>query len=119
MLHVFSTVVVLAIFAGLWYRKRDRRMHKRLMIGAFVVDLALVLYIEVTAQAVEQVGGDMSPLLLFHVIVSTGAFLLYFVMFALGRRLDAGREEARAAHRNVGILFLLLRLTNYVTSYFV
>ncbi len=119
MLHVISTAAMLAIFVGLWIRTRNRRMHKRLMIGAFITDLLLAAYIELTTQAVEQVAREMSPLMLFHVIVSVGFIVLYFVMFALGRRLDAGREEARSAHRNIGMLFLLLRLANYVTSYFV
>jgi len=119
MLHVISTAAVLAIFAGLWFRTRDRRTHKRLMIGAFITDLLTAAYIEITTHVVEQVAREMSSLMLFHVVVSVGFIVLYFVMFALGRRLDAGREEARSAHRNIGILFLLLRLANYVTSYFV
>jgi len=119
MLHAISTVAVLVIFAGLWFRKRDRRLHKRLMLSAFAIDVGLVLYIELTARAVEQVDRDMGGLLAFHVAVSVGAVLLYLVMFALGWRLDRGHEGARAWHRNCGVAFVALRLTNYVTSYVV
>lgn len=119
MLHLASTGVVLLLVAGLWFRKREPRLHFRLMITAFTLDVLLVLYIEFTRHAVEKVATHIRPLLWFHAGVSLGVLVCYVLMFLLGRPMLAGRYETRLLHRTVGVAFVVLRGLNYVTSFMI
>ena len=118
-LHVLSTLVVIALFVGLSVRKRNPGLHWKIMVGAFVVDVAMVLCIELTRQAVERVVGEVHWFIWFHAGISTMALVLYVVAFVLGRKLLLGNEGIRRKHMLVGITFMVFRLTNYVTSFFV
>jgi MFS-type transporter involved in bile tolerance (Atg22 family) len=119
MLHLASSFVVLLLAVGLWFRHRRPQLHLRLMISAFVVDLLLVLYIEISRHAVEKVVSRVSPVLWFHAAVSVGVLLCYVVMILLGRCVLAGQEGFRKRHFAVGMTFVALRSLNYVTSYMV
>ena len=118
MLHIISTVVIVILITGLFLRKR-RDIHPKLMFTAFVIDLVTVLYIEFTAGAVERVASELGALLIFHAAVSLTVLVLYVWMIVLGRRLLAGREDARSLHFKLAIAFCVLRSVNYVTSYLV
>lgn len=119
MLHLASSLVVALLAAGLWFRHRRPQLHLRLMISAFVVDLLLVLYIEISRHAVEKVVARVSPLLWFHAGVSVGVLLCYVAMILLGRGVLAGQGDARKWHFAVGMTFVALRSLNYLTSYMV
>jgi hypothetical protein len=119
MLHLGSSLVVVLLAVGLWFRHRRPGLHLRLMISAFVVDLLLVLYIEISRHAVERVLARVSPLLWFHAGVSVGVLLCYVAMILLGRGVLAGQGESRKWHFAVGMTFVALRSLNYVTSYMV
>src|SRR4051812_28984319 len=118
MLHIISSLVVLLVALGLCFRRRPS-WHLKFMVGAFLLDVALVLYIELTRQAVETVAARVRPLLWFHAAVSLGVLVCYVVMIVLGRRLLNGRKASRGTHRNLGIAFCVLRGLNYVTSFMV
>lgn len=118
-MHFLSTVVLLIIFTGLWFRKRKPQLHLRLMITAFTIDVLLVLYIEISRHAVEKVATHIQPLLWFHAGVSLAVLICYVVLILLGRPMLAGKFETRTLHRTVGIAFVTLRVLNYVTSYMV
>ncbi len=119
MLHLASSLVVVVVALGLWYRHRRPQLHLRLMISAFVIDLLLVLYIEISRHAVEKVASRVSPLLWFHAGVSVGVLLCYVAMILLGRGVLAGQATSRKWHFGVGMTFVALRSLNYVTSYMV
>ena len=118
-LHLVSTVVLVLIATGLWFRKRDTQIHLRLMISAFAIDLLLVLYIEITRHAVEKVASQVRPLLWFHAGVSVAVLICYVLMIVLGRPMLRGKYETQKLHRTIGIVFVVLRSLNYVTSYIV
>lgn len=118
MLHYCSTIVLLLIAVGVYY-KRDTRRHLRFMIAAFVIDVALVLYIEFSRQAVEKAVQSAGPLLWFHILVSVGVLVAYVAQIQLGRRILQGFVATRALHLQLGLTFLCLRLVNYVTSYLI
>jgi hypothetical protein len=124
--------VVILIAAGI-YNRRRRSLHMSMMITAFVVDLALVLYIELTRKAVATVVGGVRPFLWFHAGVSVITLVLYVVMITLGRKLYVSSALAGAVggggsvvfdsaarvrywHRNLGIAFCVVRGLNYITS---
>lgn len=131
MLHVLSTLVLLLIAAGLYYRRRAE-FHLRFMTAAFVADLSLVLWIETTRGAVETVTRGGKALLWVHAGISVLVLVLYVVQILLGRLLLARRSlpvpaagplpaatpaTNRTLHRNLGIAFVALRSLNYVTAF--
>jgi len=118
MLHLFSTIVLVLIAAGVMLRHRTA-IHLRLMATAFAIDLSLVLYIEINRHAVERVVGPAGPLIWFHAFVSLCVLGLYAGQIVLGRNLLAGRAASRQLHRALGTAFVVCRTLNYVTSFMV
>ena len=119
MLHILSTLVLLILAAGFWLRKRRNAVHIRLMIAAFLIDLMLVVYIEISRHAVQKVVASTRPLVWFHAGVSVLVLVCYVIMIQLGRGVLAGHPRARDWHRRMGLTFVVLRGLNYVTSYLV
>jgi hypothetical protein len=119
MLHALSSIVFALILGGVWSRKRWPAVHVRLMTAAFVCDLLLVVYIEVSRHAVETVVGRGTSLIWFHATVSTLVLVAYVVQIVLGRRMLAGIHASRRVHALLGIAFVTLRSLNYVTSFIV
>ncbi|MBI3410435.1 MAG: hypothetical protein HY040_19015 [Planctomycetes bacterium] len=127
MLHVVSTMVLVLIGLGLYYR-RQTSIHWKLMTGAFVTDFALVLYIELTRHAVEATVTQVRPFVWFHAAISTTVLVLYVVLITLGRRLatvpataarlslDHKHHQTRSLHRNLGMTFCVFRMMNYATA---
>lgn len=123
MLIAVSTLVLIIISLGLFFRHRPK-IHIPCMLTAFLIDISLVLYIEVTRHAIETVGQAVQRplpygLLLFHVTMSALVLVLYVLMFRLGFGLFKGKESNRGIHRNLGYVFVVCRLANYITSFFV
>lgn len=123
MLIAVSTIVVVLILLG-WKFKNRAEVHIPLMASAFALDLILLLYIEITRHAIETLQTDITTaadekLLYFHVSVSAVMLVLYFVQIGTGIRLSKGHEISRAFHKNSGYAFIICRLLNYVTSFFV
>lgn len=121
--HLVSTAILVIIAIGLWKRK-DVKVHVPAMLMAFVADVALVLSIELNRQAIETVVVDVQApqdhaLLLFHVAVSLVTIILYAVLTVLGFKILKGERSLLKLHRNLGGVFLLCRLTNYVTSFMI
>ena len=119
-----NTAMVAVLALGLYHRHRPR-FHIPLMLTAFAVDLGNVLMIEVFARrrgkgAVEQgldsLSGGGSTLLRVHIAVSVLCILGYFVAVATGIRLYR-RGEWRRAHKANAAVFILTRLSSYVTSF--
>jgi len=117
-LHIISSLVVLLVAAGLLTR-RNTALHMRFMTAAFIADLALVLYIEGTRQAIETVVTHTSPLVWFHAGISTLVLALYVAQLTVGRRMLAGRSTSRRLHIALGLTFCLARGLNYATAFVV
>ncbi len=115
MLHIASTFVLLLVLLGVSQRHRPVR-HISIMSLAFAIDLSLVLYLEITRKAVEQVATHVRPMVYLHAAISLGVLISYVVMIFLGRRVLKGRRASRGTHRNMGITFVVLRSLNYVTA---
>ncbi len=118
MLHLLSTLVLLLIVVGVWYRKRTR-VHLRFMLAAFIIDLSLVIYIEATRHAVNKVVNHTGALLWFHVLVSVAVLVAYVAQIQLGRLILNGFVASRDLHIRMGLTFCALRLINYVTSFMI
>ncbi len=118
MLHAISTLVLLLITAGVYFR-RDTRTHLRLMLAAFLIDLSLVIYIEATRHAVEKVAHHTGLLLWIHVGISVAVLIAYVAQIQLGRRILNGFVASRGLHIRLGLTFCTLRLLNYITSFII
>ncbi len=118
MLIPVSSVVLLLLLYGI-LKRRDRKRHISVMLTAFAIDLGLVLYIELNRGAVEQVVEGVSGLLLFHILVSLTVLLLYVALTVFGIRLMQGKPGALWWHRRLAYVFIVGRLTNYITSFWI
>lgn len=118
MLHLASSVVLALIVLGTWIRRRHPRAHVAIMVGAFVVDLGLVIYIEATRRAVETVVTTGPSFVHLHALISTLVLVAYAAQLTLGWRMLSGVATARRTHAVIGIAFVSLRSLNYVTSLF-
>ena len=116
-LKIISFGVCLIILIGLAYR-HNRRVHPKLMMSAFVIDVAMVLYIELTRHAVNTALHPPHPFVMIHVAISVTVMILYLVQIGLGIRLMKGRGTSRV-HGRIGWLFVGLRLANFITSLWV
>jgi hypothetical protein len=115
MSHAVSALAILLVAIGFAFRRR-RTVHVPAMSAAFIVDISLLVYVEVTRHAVEKALLFPRWLVGVHVAVSVGVLACYLVMILLGRRILGGTVASRTAHRRVGITFVVLRGLNYVTA---
>lgn len=116
-LKILSGVVCLIILVGLAYRRR-KKMHAGLMMTAFVIDVAMVLYIELTRQAIATAIHPPHPFVRLHVTISITVMILYVFQIVTGmRRYKTGSR--RDGHRLGAVLFVIFRLGNFVTSLWV
>lgn len=143
MLHLISTLVLLILGAGVYYR-RKQEVHKILMVTAFALDVSLLLYIELTRSAVATVASGPKSIVWIHAAISLVVLGLYIVQLGLGRKLlinlafapassvsqtssatsqslTSGAtwndDSTRKLHRNLGIAFLTFRVLNYATAF--
>jgi uncharacterized membrane protein YozB (DUF420 family) len=114
-----SSFIVVLLLLGVWFRKRNSRVHFSLMLTAFSADLLLAIYIEIMRHAVEKVVTRGRPMIWFHAGVSLAVLTCYVFMIYLGRPMLARDNRTRGYHRRVGMAFLVLRGLNYVMSYMV
>ncbi len=118
MVNLISSLVLITLLGGFLMR-RHRKFHVPLMIIAFVADLSLVMYVELQLHAVERVLAGVSPLILFHALISTGVLLLYVTMAVLGVKLLKNPLKVRVWHSWCAVAFVTFRLLNYGTSWLV
>jgi uncharacterized membrane protein YozB (DUF420 family) len=125
MLIAVSTLAVALIALG-WKFRRRAKPHMALMGAAFLVDFCLLLYIEITRHAINTLNTDIHSnpashgLLFFHVSMSLVMLVLYIAQIASGIALYKTNSPAkRRFHAVCGLLFVVCRLANYITSYFV
>ncbi|MBY0449925.1 MAG: hypothetical protein K2X01_04795 [Cyanobacteria bacterium] len=114
-----SFAVLLIIAVGILFRK-NRKIHIPVMLLAFVCDMSLVLYIEFSRKAVEQViSGLPSALLAFHVATSLIVVLLYLALIISGVQIVKGKTNRLLWHRQLATAFLIGRMINFVTSLYI
>jgi len=87
------------------------------MLGAFILDMAMLVYIEVTRAAVERAVHDTSTLMRIHIALSVSTIVLYLGQIVTGIRKTRGRPSRW--HRLGGPGLLLARFGNLVTSFMI
>ncbi|MCB9029781.1 MAG: hypothetical protein H6619_01910 [Deltaproteobacteria bacterium] len=74
-------------------RRHDRAKHVPLMLTAIFTDIALVLYLQITREAIQKaVSFTLEMLQMIHIGFSTVALLLYFPVLFLGFKLLKGHD---------------------------
>ncbi|MBS1984780.1 MAG: hypothetical protein JST16_11480 [Bdellovibrionales bacterium] len=117
MLKVLSSAACALVFWG-YLSKQNRRLHTRIMLSAFAVDMSLLLYVELTRKAIKTGLSVPHPFVSFHIGISVVVVAIYFWQMYSGIR--AMRNNSRPLrHRAPGRAFLWLRTANLVTSFFV
>lgn len=115
-LKIISIVACLLLAAG-YVNRRRKRVHIPLMLSAFVVDMGLVLYIELNRGAINTARTTTSGLMIFHIAISVGVVLLYLWQIYSGIRRARGGESV--SHGITGVMLLVTRLGNLITSFMV
>ena len=131
---VANTLVTLLIFYGL-AKRREAEKHMKIMVTCFVLDVINVVVVELGARLRDKEDGEYQGagaveeglssllessnwMLNFHVLVSTLAIVGYVVAVITGRKLFK-QGTCRKAHKiNAGI-FLVTRMSSFVTSFLV
>ncbi len=117
--HLVSFLVLLMIGRGLVLR-RERLRHVRWMLSAFLLDTALVLWIELNRSAIEQAFDPaLRGILAIHIGFSAVAALGWLGLVVLGGLLLRGHSGLRAWHLRLAVLFLVARLGNFLTSFLI
>lgn len=102
------------------YNSKNRKKHVKIMSGAIIWDIILILQIEITRSAIVKASKVMTnPLLLkIHLFFAIGSVVLYVLMVLSGRKLLAGDNSVKQKHKLLGRTTLFFRIMTFVTSFF-
>jgi len=118
--------VALVLFAFGLLNRRKRSIHMPVMLTAGLIDLVTVIIVEIWARtssgrgAVEQgvdtllSGGDLLPEI--HIAVSSLCIVSFIVAMVTGLRIRRS-PRARTIHKGNFFAFAALRLSSYITSF--
>jgi len=123
LLNLLNTAIFSLIVIGAFLHYR-RDLHVRIMVTAFVLDLALLLAVEFSESAVgtalrsvTDAGVEGRLLTWIHVAFAAGGLLFWFLQIYTGRKVLKGRMDLLPRHARGARIFLLLRLGNLVTAW--
>jgi hypothetical protein len=110
-----ATVAWVLLSIGVLFRKR-RGVHVSLMITGIVLDIGLVLYLQVTREAVQTaLEFSLKPLEQVHIGFSTLALVLYFPVLFLGFKLLLGPTASlRKLHITLGSMAYVFRSAGFI-----
>lgn len=120
-LHIISTFSFILLIIGILYRKTPK-IHIPLMVVAFLIDMALVLYIELNRSVMKQIihESPFSSLILnVHILFSVILLILFCLQIFIGIKTVYRREKYRYWHKYIGWSLLGFRVGNYVTSFLI
>lgn len=116
-MKILSLGVCLLLLLGVVFRRRPR-VHVPLMVTAFLVDIGMLLYIELTRKAIATVVGGPHEFVMVHATISTLVLVAYGFQILSGLKILKGRAR-QLNHRYAAVVLLLLRFSNFGTSLFV
>lgn len=104
------------LVVGYFFRFR-RRLHVPLMLAGIFCDIVLVLYLQVTREAIQTaLGFSLAILKQIHIGFSTTALLLYFPVLFLGYKLvtNTASTKQRNLHIRLATAALVARTLGFV-----
>jgi hypothetical protein len=114
-----ASMAYTAMVLGIAFRK-DRKLHGTLMGSAMMLDVGLVLFLQLTRDAVgTAMGPSLTPMQVLHVSTSLLAVLLYAPLVYLGLRSKKGNASAaeRRNHRLIGMGAFLFRTAGFLSMF--
>jgi len=87
------------------------------MISCFILDMALVLYIEMSRNAIKTAVGPNPPIMKVHLVFSVAVVVLYVFQMVSGYL--RYRRGGMKYHKYTGIAFMVCRVVNLVTSFLI
>ncbi len=124
-LHLVSAITLGIIFLGLVFRRKTK-LHIPLMLTAFTIDIVEVLYIELNRQAIKTATNvfmllDGRFILMVHILISLATVIMYLILIKSGFTLLKARNDEllRIRHRDMATIFIVLRVLNFITSFWV
>ena len=114
-----ATAAWLLLILG-YVNQHDRQRHVPAVLLGITVDLALVLYLQVTRNAIgTAVQFKLGILEQGHIIASTIALVLYFPVLGLGFMLlrSIDRADIRLIHRRVATTALAFRTLGFLLMF--
>ncbi|MBY0402824.1 MAG: hypothetical protein K2X66_02930 [Cyanobacteria bacterium] len=119
MLIICSSLIILILAIG-FIQRHNTKIHVPFMLTAFASDVLLVLVIELSRSAIEKASHQLdNPFLMFHISVSLLSLALYTALSITGFKLLKGNETLRPLHKKLSGAFIVCRLANYITSFWV
>lgn len=111
---IIATFAWVLLVLGFLARKKRSR-HIPLMHSAIILDVGLVLYLQVTRDAV-QTAMEFSLSLpeQIHILFSTLALVLYFPVLYLGWAVVRGKSGARSKHRKLALVTFVCRTLGFL-----
>lgn len=116
-----SAIILGLLYFGASKAKKNRDLHTKIMTGAIIWDILLVLQIELTRKAINTATKAMtnSFLMNFHITIAVSVVVLYGFMYFYGRKILKGDNSKRKLHKMMGIVTLVLRTSTFITSFLI
>lgn len=114
-----ATLAWLLLVLG-YLNRTNKALHVPLMLSGIVLDIALVLYLQVTRDAVHKaLSFTLTPLQQLHVASSTIALVLYFPVLYLGFQLIKGNfaPKIRQFHIRIATTALVFRCIGFALMF--
>jgi cyanate permease len=116
--QIQSAIILLLMYVGV-YNRKNRNLHVKMMLGAIIWDVLLILQIELTRSAIAKASKVFTnPLLLkVHLFFAITSVVLYVVMGLTGKKLLNGDNSVRSRHKVLGWTTLFFRTMTFITSF--
>lgn len=119
--QIQSTIILALILYGITLPKKNRLLHRKVMLCAITWDLILILQIELSRQAVKKATEMMtnSILLNYHIAIAVSCVLGYFFLIYSGYQIFKGNNDIKNWHKKIAYLVVFFRISTYITSYII
>lgn len=114
-----ATIAMVFLTVG-WLSRRRPALHIPCMAVAFTIDFSLLLYLELTRNAVDTAVKEFAhdSILTVHILFSVSFTVLYFVQIATGIA-SRRRGGVLKSHCVSAMLFACSRIGGYITSFLI
>ena len=115
-IHMCIASIAWILLVSGYLLRRHRQSHVRLVSSAIALDVALVLFLQVTRGAVQTaLSFKLAVLQQIHIGFSTCALLLYIPVVVWGLKLlnNKATPQERVLHKRVATAALILRTLGF------
>lgn len=118
LMQLQSVCIVLLMIVGIYFRRR-RSLHIKIMSGAMIWDVILILQIELSRSAIVKASNALSNAMALniHVSIAVATVILYGFMVYTGRALMNGKNDFRKRHKLLGYTTFCMRVLTLITSF--